>query len=337
MKTAILVYGAGGYTGTLLRAVAEKIGLPLILASRSRPVDSRFPVRIFSLDSEPVIGAHLHDVLVVVNLAGPFDATGTALIKACIRTKTHYIDIAGEYPEFISAFAFHHQAAETGIMLMPGAGFGVVPTDIAAALAKKLLPDATKLIIGYATEGGASRGTLKTVLKDINKPGIRIKNGHHEIALPADRTIHRTCGGKQYDLVSNPWRADLMTALISTQIPDVETYSAFPGFIVNFMKGKSLWLRAAMLKWIVGMMPIGPTAKQLQAGKTIVWARVRNASGVEANVTIEGPEAYVFTIETLVRIVQRIQAGSFTAGFQTPSIYGRELIEGIEKVRITEE
>jgi short subunit dehydrogenase-like uncharacterized protein len=88
--------------------------------------------RIFGATDKNEIAKNLTDIKLVVNLAGPFVLTNQTFIKACIETKTHYIDIAGEYLEFESAFAFHEEAKQAGIMIMPGAGFGVVPTDIAA-------------------------------------------------------------------------------------------------------------------------------------------------------------------------------------------------------------
>ena len=98
---------------------------------------------VFSLDNPDAIQNALTDVFLVVNLAGLFQLTQQPLIEACLATGCHYIDIASEVEEMRSTIAFADSAQAAGVMLMPGAGFGVVPTDIVANVAKELLPDAT--------------------------------------------------------------------------------------------------------------------------------------------------------------------------------------------------
>lgn len=332
-KDKILIYGVAGYMGKLFTKRALKHRLPIILAARNAFLTD-LPNRIFSLDNELLVLENLKDVKLLINLAGPFSNTNKQLVAACIKSQTHYIDIAGEVPEFETVAQFHDAALQAGVMLMAGAGFGVVPTDIVANLAKQQLTDATHLKIAYHTEGGASRGTLKTVLKDINKTGVILKNGQFEPAMPASKSFSIQIEGKKLDLVYNPWRADLFTAQVSTSIKNIETYSNFPNFIVKMMQGKLLWLRDFMLKRMLNFLPEGPSEKQLQQGKTICYAEVTNAKGEKANATIIGPEAYLFTAETLIVIAQNILKGNVKTGFQTPNIYGIELIKSIPNVKI---
>ena len=339
MKTNVLLYGALGYMGQLTARYAKQANLPVMLAARSTDLTKLATTlgiegRVFGLSDAAGLQKQLADVSVVVNLAGPFSSTSRPLIEACIATGTHYIDIAGEYPDFETAYGFNEAARKGGVMLMPGAGFGVVPTDIAALLAHHKLPDATELTIAYATVGGASQGTLKTVLKDIDKPGVIRQNGRFVPINPAVDTLTFTADGKTHTVVTNPWRADLFTAFYSTGIPTIRTYSAFPGFVVGFMKGKMLWLRNLLLKRLMGLLPVGPSEKQLQAGKTHVWATAKNAGGKTATVQIDGPEAYLFSVKTVLAITSRILTGDLKPGFQTPALYGAVLIEGMDGVTI---
>lgn len=339
MKNKILVYGATGYTGKLFIRYAQQAQLPIVIAGRSSEVakvaqEFGCAYKIFSIADVPTIAQNLAEIKLVVNLAGAFVNTNQNIIKACIQTQTHYIDIAGEYPEFETAYQFNNAAQEAGMMVMAGAGFGVVPTDIAANLAQQRLPDAQKLVIGFATEGGASQGTLKTVLKDIHKAGIIRQNGKAETAQPAFQMIQRKATGKTFELVYNPWRADLFTTYLSTNIPNIETYSAFPSIVVSFMKGKLLWLRDFLLNYVVNWLPLGPSDKELKAGKTYVWATASNTSGQEATVQIIGTEAYLFTTQTLLGISKRILQNDYKVGFQTPNIYGKKLLEEIPAVEI---
>ena len=219
-------------------------------------------------------------------------------------------------------------------MLMPGAGFGVVPTDIVANLAKQKLPGATDLRIAYVTNGGASRGTLKTVLANINKAGVVLQNGVYINAMPGFNQFSFNANNKLHHLVYNPWRADLFSARISTGIQNIETYSNFPSFIVKMMKGKLLWLRDFILKRLINLLPIGPSEKQLQKGNTICYAEVTNPTGEKASAKIVGPEAYVFTAYTLIAITEKIMKDDFKNGYQTANIYGKTLLKDIPKVVI---
>ncbi|MDX2164544.1 MAG: saccharopine dehydrogenase NADP-binding domain-containing protein [Gammaproteobacteria bacterium] len=325
MKHKILIYGAGGYMGKLFTQYASQKQLPIVLGSRDF-FNSKEELRLFSLENTSNIIQYLHDVKLVVNLAGPFVFTQLALIEACLETGTHYIDISGEVPEFESAFRFHEQAKQANIMILPGAGFGVVPTDIAAKLAHQKLPDATHLKLAYVTVGGATRGTLKTVLKDIHKGGIEIVNGKAVKAMPAKSDFNFEADGKNYRVVSNPWRGDLFTAQYSTQIANIQTYANFPGFVESMMKGKLLWLRDFILNRLINLLPVGPSEKALKKGKTYIFAEVKNEKGKTARINIKGPEAYVFTAQTLTNISLKIINGDIITGFNTPSIYGPEII-----------
>jgi short subunit dehydrogenase-like uncharacterized protein len=290
--------------------------------------------RIFALDDYDAIDQNLQDIQLVANLAGPFHATQNPLIQSCIQTGTHYIDIAGEVPEMESAFMYDQQAKGAEMMIMPGAGFGVVPTDIAASLAKRHLPDATWLKIAYATAGGASRGTLKTILQDVDKPGFIRKNGKWKQANPASNQMEFSVKGKQYTAVYNPWRADLFTAHVSTLIPNIETYTVFPGIIVKMMHGKMLWLREFILKYGMKFLPAGPSMRSIHNGSTTIHTEAGINEEAVVKVNILGPEAYLFTVKTLLKISERILNGQVFAGTQTPSVYGRELIENICEIEI---
>lgn len=332
-KNKVLVYGAAGYMGQLFLKQARHANFDLVLGSRSK-IDTNYPLRLFSLENHASIVENIKDVKLVINLAGPFKNTNKPLVEACIAKGTHYIDIAGEVAELETVFTYNEKAKEANVMLMPGAGFGVVPTDIAANMTKEKLPDATYLKIAYVTDGGASRGTLKTLLGDINKAGVILENGVYKKAMPASKSIELRTNNKEYRLVYNPWRADLFTAKISTGILNIETYANFPNLIEKMMRGKLLWLRDFLLKRLINSLPTGPSEKQIKKGSTICYAEAGNSSGEKAKATVLGPEAYLFTAETLVRITQKIIDNHTSPGFQTPNIYGVELITSIPKVEI---
>src|SRR5215468_4998274 len=63
------------------------------------------------------------------------------MIDACLRSRAHYLDITGEIDVFLTAQRRHADAQAAGIVICPGVGFDVIPTDCMAAVLKEALPD----------------------------------------------------------------------------------------------------------------------------------------------------------------------------------------------------
>ncbi len=328
----ILVYGANGYTGRLISRFLIDQGYPIIIAGRNDKVNTvarelKCPARVFTVEDA---SSHLHDIDILVNAAGPFNLTQIPLVKACLKSKTHYLDLAGEYREMEAIANYDELAKQAGICVLAGAGFGVVPTDLAANHVAKQIDNPEKLIIAYATKGGVSRGTLHTVLRDIHHPGIQLKDGIYSPQKPAVGEITFQISNQIIRAVSNPWRADLITAHKSTEIPTVQTFSEFPGIVVQMMKGKHQWLRKFLQK-IIRFLPEGPSANQLKQGKTFIWAQASNKRET-AEVSIVGPEAYVFTarsVEACILCLTTSQKAIY--GVVTPAALDIKLssIEGV--------
>ena len=71
------------------------------------------------------------------------------MMQACLATHVHYLDITGEIDVFELAHSVDEKAQRAGVVLCPGVGFDVVPTDCVAAKLKQALPDATHLALGF--------------------------------------------------------------------------------------------------------------------------------------------------------------------------------------------
>jgi short subunit dehydrogenase-like uncharacterized protein len=76
------------------------------------------------------------------------------MAEACLGTGTDYLDITGEVAVFESLAARDAQAKAANVMLLPGVGFDVVPTDSLAAHLKPRLPGATRLALAFQSVGG---------------------------------------------------------------------------------------------------------------------------------------------------------------------------------------
>ena len=93
------------------------------------------------------------------------DAAGSArMIETCLISRTHYLDITGEIDVFVAAQRRHAQAQAAGIVICPGVGFDVIPTDCIAAVLKEALFDATHLVLAFDAEGPMSSGTARTLV-----------------------------------------------------------------------------------------------------------------------------------------------------------------------------
>ncbi|MBP7370382.1 MAG: saccharopine dehydrogenase NADP-binding domain-containing protein, partial [Arenimonas sp.] len=137
-----MIYGANGYTGQLIVEEAIKRGWRPILAGRSReaiePLAQQYglPARIFDLHDPATVLMGLRGVELVLHCAGPFSKTCEPMVKACLEIGAHYLDITGEIDVFELCHSLDAQAKQRGIVIMPGAGFDVVPTDCLASILK---------------------------------------------------------------------------------------------------------------------------------------------------------------------------------------------------------
>ena len=144
MRADFLLYGSYGYTGRLIADRALEQGLRPLLAGRdvaalaAQAAELGLEFRAFSLDDTAALDAAVRAVPVVLHAAGPFAHTAAPMAQACIRAGVHYLDITGEIAVFEAMAALDGAARASGVMLMPGAGFDVVPTDcLAAHLARR--------------------------------------------------------------------------------------------------------------------------------------------------------------------------------------------------------
>ena len=181
-----LLYGANGYTGQLIAEEAARTGMRPILAGRRAetiaPIAERygFEHRVFSLGTRAEIIRSLDGVDAVLLAAGPFSSTSAPMLDACIASGIHYLDITGEIAVFERCAAQHDRAVAARVVVLPGVGFDVVPSDCLAATLARALPNATSLELAFAGTGSGmqiSRGTAKTMLEGAGEGGAIRRDG----------------------------------------------------------------------------------------------------------------------------------------------------------------
>jgi len=96
------------------------------------------------------------------------------------------------------------------------------------------------------------------------------------------------------------------------------------------------WLMSTgpVQKFLQGRIPPGgPADGECTRGKSFSWGEVSEASNNRKAARLGGPEGYTFNALTVLKICEKVLAGDFKAGFQTPAkAYGPDLVLQIEEV-----
>lgn len=341
MTNRILVYGSYGYTGDLIARFAKETGVDVVLsgrnAARLREQAERYELDFVPADlSDPSsIRAALRDAEVVIHCAGPFSATYEAMARACFDTETHYTDITGEAEVYEGLWALDEEAKSAGIMLLPGTGFDVVPSDCLAAHLKSLCPRATHLELAFRGRGGGvSHGTAKTMAQNIHRGGLIRRDGKLVRVPAAYKTRKVDFGdGRPAHCMVIPW-GDVVTAYKSTGIPNIMVYMGFPEGAARMLRLARPLLPVLGTRTVQNMMkkrieagPAGPDDEARRSARNELWGEARDADGHTAVSRIYTPEGYTLTARMSLLIAQKICNGEHKPGFQTPSTaYGKDVI-----------
>src|SRR5260370_13956698 len=219
-----LIYGANGYTGGLIAQEAARRGLRPTLAGRNAEALSALAGglglehRVFGLDDPVALATGIEGHAVVLHCAGTFSRTARPMADGCLKAGVHYLDITGEEGVREALAQRGDEARAAGVMLLPGAGFDVVPSDCLAAHLKRRLPSATGLALAFQTSGGMSRGTALTVIQGLAGGGLIRRRGRLTPVPAADRTRSIDFGAGPVKAVTLPW-GDVVTAYHRPRIP----------------------------------------------------------------------------------------------------------------------
>lgn len=334
-----LIYGANGYTGELIAREAKARGLTPILAGRNAAklvaLGQKLGLehRVFDLGSPTEISRNLGGIGLVLHCAGPFSATSAPMIAACIQAKAHYLDITGEISVFEHAQSQNVPARQAGVVVCPGVGFDVIPTDCIAATLKQALPDATKLTLGFDSRSGFSPGTAKTSVEGLAQGGKVRRNGKI-VSVPLAYEVRKIDFGDGEKLAMTiPW-GDVSTAYHSTGIPNIEVF--IPGSPKLIANAK----RANYIRWALGLGPVqaflkshmgktvkGPDAATRDKLTTCVWGEVSNAKGEKKTARIKTANGYSLTVTGSLAVTEFLLGNAVAGGAYTPSkLMGADLI-----------
>jgi len=338
-----LLYGATGYTGVLVAEEAVKRGHQPVLAGRNPdkliPLAKRLGLEwiAFTLDDVNTIAEAIADFDIVYHCAGPFIHTSDPMIRACLATGTHYLDITGEIDVFENTFTYDETARKVGIVLMGGVGFDVIPTDCISKYVTDQVPGATQLEVGFMALSGVSAGTTKSMLEMMPRGGRVRRNGHLQSIGFGSQTRRVKFGKKSYNAMAIPW-GDVSTAYRTTGVPNITAYMVMPSSLITLSRLTSGIGRAMLsvapirsgLSAIVDRVVSGPSEMSRETNRAYIWARAVDDAGNQAEAWLTTAEAYQFTAVCAIDVIERVAQQNLIGAITPAMAFGSDFVLAIE-------
>jgi short subunit dehydrogenase-like uncharacterized protein len=203
----VLLWGATGFTGKMVTtyfaqnpAAIERTffsmkpgpvpeSLVFAIAGRNKEkleavkaeAGCKSDVKVFVADAADAeaVDAIVKQARVLVALAGPMVLYGSAIVSACARFNTHYVDITGEVAWVRDMIEKHGETAKaTKTSIVPMCGFDSIPSDLGTLfVAKQLGFPSTKQLrrvtcLQTMSGGGMSGGSMASGIEMERNPVI---------------------------------------------------------------------------------------------------------------------------------------------------------------------
>ena len=326
-----LLYGCTGYSGRLIAQHAVSQGLTPVLAGRD-PVATRavadalgLPYRCFSLRDSSAILDNICDCFLVFNAAGPYTDTALPLLDACMEAGVHNLSLVGEIPLLETLHDQHQRAVNADILVAPGLGFDVYPTDCLIHLARQQLQDATTLTLILDGPNDLSAGSTKELIQQLAETPFWVRRGGQLVAS-APRLRLMPLHGRRRLLSSVAW-GDTATAYHSTGIPNIEVLTTVTvrdlAMIGALRAARGLMRLTRFRSWVyhlVDALVAGPDSDRREQASVGLTVRLRNVDGASAQASIRTPSAYRITYLAAVAAIEHVlKADTIVPGYRTPA------------------
>ena len=217
----VLLVGASGVFGSRLAELASREhGIELTLAARNlHKIEAVAKVldckpHLARLDRNTVKAVELAGYDLVIDAAGPFQASCTRLIEAAIAQRVNYIDLA-DGREFVAGFSqFDAAARDAGVMLITGASS--IPALSHAVIDELTMDwqriDALRVGIYPGNRAPRGRSVVEAILSYVGKPVRVFREGTWQV-VPGWSGLHREdipLIGKRWSSVCDTPEQDLL-------------------------------------------------------------------------------------------------------------------------------
>jgi len=235
----VILYGASGFVGKqTVQYFAQHTASTVrwAIAGRNRQkleaVREAIGVEVNVLVADSQDQQAVDDIVaqtqVLLTTAGPFALYGNALVDACVRFKTHYVDITGETPWIRTLIdRYHTQAASDGTRIIPCCGFDSVPSDLGTYLVVRHLQQlgvACQTVTAYfQAYGGLNGGTLASGLNLYDSDqsaqvGDPFLLNPSALRTPDEITRNRDPQLPCFDSDLNTWVAPFFMGVVNTRV-----------------------------------------------------------------------------------------------------------------------
>eukprot|EP01080_Neovahlkampfia_damariscottae_P012686 gene12686-6580_t len=383
-KKEIVVFGATGFSGQFVaQFLAEKYEVPFAISGRSeiklkavqKQLEEKFkkkiPIITASIEDEKSLLDICSSTKILINCVGPFEKFGEIVVKTCIETGCHYLDINGE-PSFIKRIInkYDKEAKKKGVLIIPCCGIDSVPADLGVLYTLNLLPKRYKFTeveiysnVELVNEH-PSHGTWSTLINSLsNKYSyFYAKKDKNEKSSGVKKKVKGTHYSNELKKYVIPFpTSDPLIVYTSSKLNNYEKEKAFT--YGNFLIIPSIFSLITMHLWFLmiflliqcrcGMKLLvnfgpkqgeGPSEEERKKS-SIKWIFVTKCKSKEGNQTIETSiktkEAYTETGriagECAISLLEDIlpKFNKENAGVKTPSsIFGADLIKRLKKIGI---
>jgi short subunit dehydrogenase-like uncharacterized protein len=291
----VIVYGATGFTGTLvaeylLRQYGVDGNLKWSIAGRSASKlesvraslgekAAHLEITVVDSGDESALAALASRTRVVLTTVGPYALYGSNLVAACVEAGTDYCDLAGEVQWIRKMIDTHHvRARETGARIVHCCGFDSIPMDMGVWF----LQDTAMRCHGHycddialyvkATKGTASGGTIASmmnIIKEAKADRSIARIMANPYALNPEGEREGPDGRDQqkviFDADAGFWTGPFVMAAVNTRV--VRRSNALAGYRYgrNFRyreatitgRGFSGWFKGTVMTLALGALVLG--------------------------------------------------------------------------------
>ncbi|MGF1602390.1 MAG: saccharopine dehydrogenase family protein [Thermosynechococcaceae cyanobacterium] len=235
----VVLYGASGFTGqqtvqyfaehapsTLRWAIAGRNRQKLETVAQS--IDQTIDILVADGCDQAAVDAMVSQTRVLLNTAGPFALYGGAVVDACVRLQTHYVDITGE-TVWVRALIeqYHDRAAAEGTRIIPCCGFDSVPADLGTYLIVRAMQKQDLVCQSvrayYEAAGGFNGGTLASAFNLVDSGQWKQASDLFLLNPPGARPARVQSGERDplrphYDQVMGTWTAPFFMGPVNTRV-----------------------------------------------------------------------------------------------------------------------
>ncbi len=339
MAGRIVLFGATGYTGSLIAERLVAAGERPVLAGRDpgrlRELADRLGGRCEVAKADVFRQNSVFSLVgrgdVLVSTVGPFAKHGTVAVRAAIAAGATYLDSAGE-PSFIRRVFEHFDgpARKQESALLTAMGYDWVPGCLAGALAVEDAGEAAvRVDVGYYTLGGgndfASPGTKASLVGATLDPGFAWRDGRLVTERGGVRVRSFAVAGRDRPAMSVGAAEHFTLPAAYPRLREVNAYLGWFGSLTRALQAASVatsvaqrvpGTRGVLLYAGERLAALAPTrtAAAERSGRSVVVGAAYDADGRQlAETTVEGVDGYEFTAAFLAWAARRA-AGAGVAG-----------------------